>query len=78
MENGQKPVNQSGLKRIRDFTDLETWRFARQLRVDVYRICRRLPKEETLGLASQISLRIIRRLERYFPRFRKGAAPPSP
>jgi four helix bundle protein len=54
MENGQEPVNQSGLKRIRDFTDLETWRFARRLRVEVYRICRSFPKDETFGLASQL------------------------
>jgi four helix bundle protein len=54
MENGQAPVNQSSLKRIRDFTDLETWRFARQLRVEVYRICQGFPKNETFGPASQI------------------------
>jgi len=54
MENGQKPANQSGLQRIRDFTDLETWRFARRLRVEVYRICQGFPKNETFGLASQI------------------------
>ncbi len=54
MENGQKPVNQSGVKRIRDFTDLETWRFARRLRVEVYRICQGFPRNETFGLASQI------------------------
>jgi len=54
MENGQEPVNQSGLKRIRDFTDLETWRFARRLRVEVYRICQGFPKNETFGLASQL------------------------
>ncbi len=54
MENGQEPVIRDGPKPIRDFKDLETWRFARQLRVDAYRICKRLPKEETFGLASQI------------------------
>jgi hypothetical protein len=54
MENGQEPVNQSGLKRIRDFTDLETWRFARRLRVEVYRISQGFPRNETFALASQI------------------------
>ncbi len=54
MENGQEPVNQSGLKGIRDFTDLETWRFARRLRVEVYGICQGFPKNETFGLVSQI------------------------
>lgn len=54
MENGQKPVDPNGLKRIRDFTDLETWRFARRLRIEVYRICQGFPKNESFGLASQI------------------------
>ncbi len=54
MENGQKPVNQNGLKRIRDFTDLETWGFARRLRVEVYRVCQGFLRNETFGLASQI------------------------
>ena len=54
MENGLKTGIQGGPKRIRDFTDLETWRFARQVRAEVYRICRRFPKDETYGLSSQI------------------------
>jgi hypothetical protein len=54
MENGQKPVNPAGVRRIRDFTDLETWRFVRQLRVEVYRVGQGFPRNETFGLASQI------------------------
>lgn len=54
MENGQKSANPSGLRRIRDFTDLETWRLARLLRIEVYRISRSFPRDETFGLASQI------------------------
>jgi four helix bundle protein len=54
MENGQEPVNPSGIKRIRDFTDLETWRLARRLRAEVYRVSRGFPRDETFGLASQI------------------------
>jgi four helix bundle protein len=54
MENGQKPGNQSCLKQIRDFTHLVTWRIARRLRVEVYRICQGFPRNETFGLASQI------------------------
>ena len=53
MENGQKPGNQRERKRIRDFTDLETWRIARQLRIEVYRACLGFPKNETFGLVSQ-------------------------
>jgi four helix bundle protein len=54
MENGQEPANPSGLNRILDFTDLETWRVARRPRVEVYRICQGFPKNETFGLMSQI------------------------
>ena len=54
MENGPETANPSGLKRIRDFTDLEAWRLARRLRVEVYRICVGFPKNETFGLGSQI------------------------
>ena len=39
---------------VRDFTDLETWRLARELRRDVYVACKAFPKEEAFGLTSQI------------------------
>ena len=51
MENG--PVLVGKLGRVSDFTDLEVWRCARQLRMEVYRFTRQFPKEETFGLASQ-------------------------
>jgi four helix bundle protein len=39
---------------VRDFTDLETWQLARELRQDVYAACRAFPKDEAYGLTSQI------------------------
>ena len=54
MENGKKHRDPGEFKRIRDFTDLETWRLARKLRVESYRVCRGFPRDETFGLASQI------------------------
>src|SRR5215472_8631110 len=53
MENGRGTMTINRPERIRDFTDLEAWRCARQLRTEVYHACRRFPKEETYGLASQ-------------------------
>ena len=40
--------------RVRDFTDLTTWKAARILRTDIFRMSRRFPKQETYALASQI------------------------
>ncbi|GAC1636078.1 MAG: four helix bundle protein [Candidatus Acidiferrum sp.] len=40
--------------KVMDFTDLETWQFARKLRLESYRFAKKLPKDETYGLASQI------------------------
>ena len=39
---------------VRDFTDLETWQLARELRRDIYQVCKSFPREETFGLTSQI------------------------
>jgi len=54
MENGYKATGSGGPGPIRDFTDLEMWRIARQLRAKVYNGCRRFPKDETYGLVTQI------------------------
>ena len=54
MENGQALATVAKPGRVRDFTDLEVWRCARQLRLAVYRSCRCFPKDETYGLISQI------------------------
>jgi four helix bundle protein len=53
MENGKtNPLGPASA--IKDFRDLETWKFARRLRLEIYRVCRNLPKDETHALASQM------------------------
>jgi len=52
MENGQKEI--APTNRVKDFTDLETWRCARNLRRMVYGISAKFPKLESFGLASQM------------------------
>ena len=54
MENGFAHASVIKPGRIRDFTDLEVWRCAGLLRVEVYRFSGRFPKEETFGLVSQL------------------------
>ena len=39
---------------IKDFTDLEVWRAARQLRIEMYKLAQTLPDVERFGLASQL------------------------
>jgi hypothetical protein len=41
-------------KKVEDFTDLVTWKTARILRANVYRMCREFPKNETFELSSQM------------------------
>jgi hypothetical protein len=38
MENGKKESDPREPERMRDFTDLETWRLARRLLVETYRV----------------------------------------
>jgi len=54
MENGGGPAATGNSARIRDFTDLEVWRFARLLRREVYGLSSRFPKEEIYGLVPQL------------------------
>jgi hypothetical protein len=39
---------------IRDFKDLEAWRFARELRREIYKLAKSLPELERFGLANQL------------------------
>lgn len=43
-----------GSKKMRDFTQLEVWNKARQLRSEVYKLTRALPREEAFVLAAQM------------------------
>lgn len=40
--------------RIKDFTELETWQVARQLRIAIHQVTGRFPGEEKFGLTSQM------------------------
>ena len=39
---------------VRDFKDLEVWRSARVLRVEIYKVAKLLPDFENFGLATQL------------------------
>ena len=39
---------------IKDFTDLDAWKMARKLRLEIYSVCKTLPKDESYALASQM------------------------
>ena len=41
-------------KPVRDFKDLEVWRVARALRVEIYKVAKLLPDFEKFGLAAQL------------------------
>jgi len=58
MENGK--TNPPGtVSAIKDFKDLETWKFARRSRFEVYKVCKTLPKDETYALASQMKRAVV-------------------
>jgi len=40
--------------RVKDFTDLDVWRVAREMRREIYRLASSLPDFEKFGLASQL------------------------
>ena len=40
--------------KINHFTDIEAWKLARRLRIEVYRIVKELPSEERFDLGSQM------------------------
>jgi four helix bundle protein len=40
--------------RVKDFTDLDVWKVAREMRREIYRLASSLPEFEKFGLASQL------------------------
>ncbi len=40
--------------KIRSFTDLETWKYAHKLVLEIYKLTKSFPKEEIYGLTNQI------------------------
>ena len=45
--------------KIKDFTDLETWRKAHELALEIYKITQKFPKSEAFGLISQIQRAVV-------------------
>ncbi len=54
MENGGPAAVTMPAKKIKDFTDLETWKLARLLRGRIYRFSKNFPEHERYGLLSQM------------------------
>lgn len=48
-----------GAKQIKSFTDLDVWRKAHQLVLDIYHETKHFPKEELYGLVSQIRRAVL-------------------
>lgn len=53
MEKG-KAATSLRVTRVRDFTDLETWKVARTLRQEIYKVTQRFPPEEKYVLVAQM------------------------
>jgi len=54
MENSKTSPPNAPRSRDTDFTELETWKRARVLRSELYRIVKAFPQEEKFGLSAQI------------------------
>jgi four helix bundle protein len=54
MEIGKPSTRPAASRRILDFTDLETWKFSRTLRKELFLVVRSFPQEERYSLVSQI------------------------
>jgi four helix bundle protein len=54
MESGKTSPPSAARALVTDFTELETWKHARVLRSELYRLAKALPQEEKFGLAAQI------------------------
>lgn len=54
IENHSAAASRPSDQKISDFTDLITWKHARKLRQQIYRVAANLPYDEKYGLTSQI------------------------
>lgn len=45
--------------RIKSFTDLHAWKFGHNLAIEIYRLTKDFPKEETFGLTNQIRRAVV-------------------
>jgi four helix bundle protein len=56
-ENRNAKLEEAGVTpaaRVRDFTDLQVWQLARELRQQAYALCARFPPDERFALAQQL------------------------
>ena len=54
LEARNSKIESADLGPVRDFTDLQAWKLARELRREIYGLSRRLPVDEHFALAAQI------------------------
>ena len=54
MENGTSAPRRVHDGKISDFTQLETWKCARALRVEIYKLTLKFPSDEKYGLVTQM------------------------
>jgi four helix bundle protein len=54
MENSKAQPPLVASRKISDFTELETWKFARRLRAGLYRVVSNFPSDEKFVLSSQL------------------------
>lgn len=54
MNNEVRIMNQEVRSKIKNFTDLETWKEGHKLVIMIYETTKQFPKEEIFGLTSQI------------------------
>jgi len=53
-ENSKAQLPPSASRKISDFTELETWKFARRFRAELYRLASTFPPDERFGLSAQV------------------------
>ena len=54
MENGKAQPPLVASSKVSDFIELETWKFARRLRAELYRVVGTFPSDEKFGLSAQL------------------------
>jgi four helix bundle protein len=72
METGRDTTATKTAAMVKDFTDLQTWKLARELRSNIYKVTQTFPKDEVYGLASQMrraSVSITANIAEGFGRF---------
>ena len=55
----QRPVGKTAALAIRDFKDLIVWQRAMDAAAEIYRLARKLPREETFALGDQLRRAVV-------------------